>query len=70
MSVKILIADDEIKANSVVQKSYKKQINNIVDFAGDGEEALKIIEANKSSLDLALVDLKMYPMGGIELINY
>ncbi len=70
MSVKILIADDEIKANSVVQKSYKKQINNIVDFAGDGEEALKIIEANKSYLDLALVDLKMSPMGGIELINY
>ena len=70
MSVKILIADDEIKANKVVQKSYKEQIDNIVDFAGDGEEALKIIEANKSSLDLALVDLKMSPMGGLELINY
>ncbi len=70
MSVKILIADDEIKANQVVQKSYKKQIDNIVDFAGDGEEAIKIIEANKYSLDLALVDLKMSPMGGIDLINY
>ncbi|NJO97110.1 MAG: response regulator [Pleurocapsa sp. CRU_1_2] len=41
MSLKILIADDEIKANKVVQKSYKEQINNLVDFAGDGREALK-----------------------------
>ena len=69
MSVKILIADDEIKSNKVVQKSYKKQLNDIVSFAGDGEEALKIIEANTSSIDLALVDLKMSPMGGIELIK-
>jgi CheY-like chemotaxis protein len=69
MSLKILIADDEIKANKVVQKSYKKQINNLLDFAGDGREALKIIEANQSSHALVLVDLKMSPMGGIELIN-
>ena len=69
MSPKILIADDEIKANKVVQKSYKKQINNVVDFAGDGREALKIIEASQSSIALVLVDLKMSPMGGIELIN-
>lgn len=70
MSLKILIADDEIKANKVVQKSYKKQINNLLDFAGDGREALKIIEANQSSHALVLVDLKMSPMGGIELINF
>ncbi|PSB08437.1 hypothetical protein C7B62_16735 [Pleurocapsa sp. CCALA 161] len=69
MSLKILIADDEIKANKVVQKSYKKQINNLLDFAGDGREALEIIEANQSSHALVLVDLKMSPMGGIELIN-
>lgn len=69
MSPKILIADDEIKANKVVQKSYKEQINNIVNFAGDGREALEIIEAEQSSLGLVLVDLKMSPMGGIELIN-
>ena len=72
MTIKILIADDEIKANKVVQKNYKKQVANvnIVDFVGDGEAALKIIEANKSSLDLILVDLKMSPMGGIALINH
>lgn len=70
MPFKILIADDEIKANQVVQKSYRQQIDNIVDFAGDGEEALRIIEANKSSPDLILVDLQMSPMGGIELINF
>lgn len=69
MSPKILIADDEIKANKVAQKSYKKQINNIVDFAGDGREALKIIETDSSSIAIVLVDLKMSPMGGIELIN-
>jgi CheY-like chemotaxis protein len=69
MPLKILIADDEIKANKVVQKSYKKQINNLVDFAGDGREALKIIGANQDSHALVLVDLKMSPMGGIELIN-
>ena len=72
MTIKILIADDEIKANKVVQKNYKKQVDNvnIVDFVGDGEAALKIIEANKSALDLVLVDLKMSPMGGIALINH
>ena len=69
MSPKILIADDEIKANKVVQKIYKKQFDNIVDFAGDGREALKIIEAKQYSYPLVLVDLKMSPMGGIELIN-
>ena len=72
MTVNILIADDEIKASSVAQKSYKNQISNvkIVYFAGDGTEAIQIIEANRSSLDLILVDLKMSPMGGIDLINY
>ena len=69
MSPKILIADDEIKANKIVQKSYKKQLNNLVAFAGDGREALKVIEANQSSIALVLVDLKMSPMGGIEFIN-
>ena len=71
MSVKVLIADDEIKANKVVQKNYKQQIAdaNIVEFVGDGEEALRIIKVNKSSLDLIIVDLKMSPMGGIELID-
>ena len=71
MSVKVLIADDEIKANKIVQKNYKQQIAdaNIVEFVGDGEEALKIIKVNESSLDLIIVDLKMSPMGGIELIN-
>ena len=72
MTVNILIADDEIKANSVAQKSYKNQIGNanIVEFAGDGKEAIQIIEANKLSIDLILVDLIMSPMGGIELIDY
>lgn len=71
MTLKILFADDEIKADKVVQKSYKKQLNNIdiVDFAGDGREALEIIEADRSSFGLVLVDLRMSPMGGIELIN-
>lgn len=69
MPLKILIADDEIKANKAVQKGYKKQLDDIVDFAGDGREALKIIEANRSSFGLVLVDLRMSPMGGIEFIN-
>lgn len=69
MSFNILIADDEIKANKISQKNYQKEVNNIVGFAGDGQEALKIIESKKSLIDLILVDLKMSPMGGIELIE-
>jgi CheY-like chemotaxis protein len=69
MSFKILIADDEIKANKVAQKSYKKEVNNIVGFAGDGGEALKIIESKKSSINLVLVDIKMLPVGGLEFIQ-
>ena len=61
MSFNILIADGEIKASKISQKNYQKEVNNIVGFAGDGQEALKIIESKKSSIDLILVDLKCPP---------
>jgi response regulator of citrate/malate metabolism len=69
MPFKILIADDEIKANKIAQKSYKKEVNNIVGFAGDGGEALKLIESKQHSIDLVLVDIKMMPVGGLEFIQ-
>jgi len=41
----------------------------IVGMAGDGNEALSFLEKNAGECDIALVDLNMKGMGGIELIH-
>ena len=64
---KILLVDDEpllIESLEIILEFYGMEI---IGTARDGYEALKVLSAN--DCDIALVDLNMEGMGGIELIG-
>ena len=70
MALNILIEDD----SSLTRKAIKRIIDMLgldvgqILEAGDGMEALKILEETK--VDLVLADLNMPEMGGIEMIYH
>jgi len=61
MTVKILIADDDPDIRDVLKITLSEENYEVLE-AGDGEEALKII--NSKPLDLVLVDYKMPKLDG------
>ena len=64
MRRKILVVDD----NAMVRESYTellRQRGYTVEQAGDGEAALNVVGAE--AIDLAIVDVMMPNMGGLEL---
>lgn len=63
---KILIIDDEKAIRSTLRDILRFE-NYITDEAADGEEALKKLQTN--SYDLALCDIKMPKMDGIEVLE-
>jgi len=63
---RILLVDDEVNARRVFSDVLKKE-SYIVKGVKDGPEAIKAIEQEK--FDLALVDLKMPRMDGIEVLE-
>ena len=63
---RILVADDEESMRWVLSKALKKK-GFIVELAADGEEALKLIRAH--SYDLAILDIKMPGVSGLELLD-
>ena len=63
---KILVADDEESMRWVLSKALKKK-GFAVDLAADGDEALKLIRAH--SYDLAILDIKMPGLSGLELLD-
>lgn len=63
---KILIIDDEKAIRSTLRDILRFE-NYITDEASDGEEALKKLQTN--SYDLALCDIKMPKMDGIEVLE-
>jgi two-component system nitrogen regulation response regulator GlnG len=67
MSIKrILVADDEESIRWVLSKSLTKQ-GFEVDLASDGKEAL--LMSRKQSYDLAVLDIKMPGLSGLELLR-
>ncbi|MBJ6727824.1 sigma-54-dependent transcriptional regulator [Geomesophilobacter sediminis] len=62
----ILVADDEESMRWVLSKALRKKGFN-TDLARDGDEALRMIKAN--SYDLALLDIKMPGLSGLELLD-
>jgi two-component system nitrogen regulation response regulator GlnG len=62
----ILVADDEESMRWVLSKALKKKGFN-VDLARDGEEALRHIKQH--SYDLAILDIKMPGLSGLELLD-
>lgn len=63
---RILVADDEESIRWVLSKSLTKQ-GFQVDLASDGKEAL--LMSRKQSYDLAVLDIKMPGLSGLELLS-
>ena len=61
MAVKILIADDDPDIRDVLKLTLAEENYEVIE-AGDGEEALKII--NAKPLNLVLLDYKMPKLDG------
>lgn len=66
---KILLVDDEKLLLDSLEIILSLSNMEIVGKASDGKAALQILEQTDKSCDLALVDLNMKGMGGIELIK-
>ncbi len=63
---RILVVDDEANVRTVFSDILKKE-NYLVKQAKDGPEAIKAID--EETFDLALVDLRMPHMDGIEVLE-
>ena len=63
---RILVADDEESMRWVLSKALRKK-GFSVDLARDGDEALRLIQAN--SYDMAILDIKMPGLSGLELLD-
>ncbi len=63
---RIIVADDEESMRWVLSKALKKK-GFSVDLARDGKEALSMI--NSSPYDLAILDIKMPGLSGLELLD-
>ena len=66
--IKVLLVDDETMLLESLEVILTLNDMDVVGKAHDGNEALEILK--KQSCDIALVDLNMKGMGGIELIGH
>lgn len=66
---KVLLVDDEQLLIDSLEIILSLNDMEIIGKANDGREALRILENKNQECDIALVDLNMIGMGGIELIH-
>lgn len=66
---KVLLVDDEMLLLESLEVILELNNFEIIGKANDGNSALKILEDSLTECDIALVDLNMKGMGGIELIK-
>ena len=64
----ILIADDEARIRRLVSDFLKRDGHSIVE-AADGREALQILESRHHNLDMAILDVMMPGMDGVEVLR-
>jgi two-component system chemotaxis response regulator CheY len=69
MAFNVLIVDDSSSMRAVIKKIIKVSGFNVGSFleAGDGEEALKVLE--EEWVDVVLSDINMPNMNGLELVR-
>lgn len=66
---RVLLVDDEMLLLESLEIILELNNFEIIGKANDGNSALKILEDSLAECDIALVDLNMKGMGGIELIK-
>ena len=66
MTIRLLLVDDEEDFRTTLANRLKRRNLDVVD-SGSGEEALEII--GQKSFDVAIVDIKMPGMDGIETLR-
>jgi two-component system response regulator ResD len=66
---KIMIVEDEMDARTIFKTLISTNPDYEVFDAGDGNEALKILESNKD-MDLVLLDIIIPAMDGIETLKH
>ena len=62
----ILVVDDEVPIREALRRFLEVEKHSILE-AGDGVEALEVLNAHE--VDVAIVDLMMPRMGGVELMS-
>lgn len=67
MQTRLLIVDDEIDMLKLLKRSVTQDLDCEIETALSGEEALGLV--GRKSFDLALVDIRMPGMDGIELLE-
>jgi two-component system chemotaxis response regulator CheY len=65
---KALVVDDSRAVRMILSRTLK-ELGYEVSEAGDGREALRLIEGNKGAIGLVLADWNMPEMTGIELLR-
>jgi DNA-binding NtrC family response regulator len=64
---RVLVVDDENDMLRLLERTISQELDCEIDTADSGKEALKLLEAR--NYDLALVDIRMPEMDGIELLE-
>jgi adenylate cyclase len=70
-ATRILVVDDEPDVELLISQRFRRQVRSgefTFSFARDGEQALGIIRAEASAVDLMLLDINMPVMDGLTLL--